>query len=297
MLCLVRWALTEDRISVDTVGTITATAGYSISDSNNHSPTMASLTSNIDFTRDPSKDGSSSSSSSSESYNPMTAVQGPRGGQSLASRSRQARGKPTSLQQQQQWLQPHDSSVEDSGIATFPYTVPVEHHRVNEQLYSVKPQTFDNPQSSSSQSSLSQSPLSQSSSSSVADGKSDESSAENSAPITYGKKMQKNDEHDDRPVFVAATATSDWSEDVHVKFDGGAEKTARSRKKNGGQDKSRRAQGKKSTAGSSSVADSKEGWQEVSPNMEIATGYSATVQDHGSSQESSDSAGKLTTLL
>jgi len=108
--------------------------------------------------------------------------------------------------------------------------------------------------------------------------------------------MQKSDEHDDRPVYAAAAATSDWSEDVHVKFDGGADKTVRPRKKNGGPDKSRRAQGKKSTAGSSSMADSKEGWQEVSPNMEIATGYSATVQDHGSSQESSDSAGKLTIL-
>lgn len=288
ILCLARLALTEDRISVDTVGTITATAGYSISDGNNQSPTVASLTSNVDFTKDPSEDASSG-----ESRIPVTAVQGPGGGQSLAQRSRQARGKPTGLQlqQQQRWLQQHDGSsgsgsVENTGVAPFSYTAPAEHYRANEQLYSVKPQTFDGPQPTSSHSQPS-----------AVDGNSGESSAESSAPVTYGKRAQKNNGgHDDRPVQPYVIAAGDWPEDVRVKFDGDADKGTRSRNK---QDKPRRSQGKKSTAGSSSgvQADSKEGWQEFGPNMEIATGYSATVQDHGSSQESSDSAGKLTTIL
>lgn len=289
----------EDRISVDTVGTITATAGYSVSDSSHHSaPTAVSLSPlSAEFTGDPSKDSASSSSSSVESFGPSavaTVRGGSRPGQSLALRSRQARGKPATLQQQQQqpWLQQQNGgsgSVEEGKDASYPYAVD-EQHRVNEQLYSVKPQTFDNPQSPTSQSQ--QTTLS--TSSSVADGKSDESSE---APITYGsKKTLKNDgPHDDRPVYVPATAAAaagpgDWSSDeMRPKYEGGGGDKVRSRKKTGsGPDKSRRASPVKRV-----TAD--DGWQEVSPNMEIATGYSATVPDHyTSSQETSDSAGKYT---
>lgn len=294
ILCLAAGVeLAEDRISVDTVGAITATAGYSVSDGGHHSsPTAVSLSpSSAEFAGDPSKDSASSSSSSVESFGPsaMAAVRGgPRPGQSLALRSRQARGKPATLQQQQQqpWLQQQNGgsgSVEEGKDASYPYAVD-EQHRVNEQLYSVKPQTFDNPQSPSSQS--------QQTTSSVADGKSDESSE---APITYGsKKTQKNDggPHDDRPVYVPATAAAgpgDWSSDeVRPKYDGDK---VRSRKKNGGgPDKSRRT----SPAKKVTAVTADDGWQEISPNMEIATGYSATVPDHyTSSQETSGSAGKF----
>lgn len=248
-LCFVQFTLSEDRISVDTVGTITATAGYSITD--NHSPTASSLTSSLEFPGD--HDTSKDSSSSVENYTPSA---GPRSTQSLAQRTRQARGKPN------QWQSSGSVEDKDSGIATFPLT---EHH-VNEQLYSVKPQTFDIQSSQST------------------DTKSDESVEKT---IVYGNKMQKNDGHDDRPVF------SDWSEEVRVKFDN--DKPIRSRRKNkhqqdnSGQDK-RKQQVKKLTSGST---DNKDGWQELTPNMEMATGIITTVQHHDSSQETSGSSGTL----
>lgn len=127
---------------------------------------------------------------------------------------------------------------------------------MNEQLYSVKPQTFDNQASK------------------ITDNKSNESIEKSSPSITYGKKMQKNEDHDDRPVF------KNWSEEVHMKFDN--DKSIRSRKKN------KHQQVNKLTISNN---DNKDGWQEVSPNMEIATGFSTTVQDHDSSQESSGSSG------
>lgn len=233
---------------MDTVGTITATAGYSITDS--HSPTASSLTSSIEFPGD--HDTSKDSSSSVETYTPGV---GPRSTQSLGLRTRQARGKPN------QWQSSGSVEEKDSGIATFPLT---DHH-VNEQLYSVKPQTFDIQSSQST------------------DIKSDESVEKT---ITYGKKMQKNDGHDDRPAFT------DWSEEIRVKFDN--DKPNRSRRKNknqqdSGQDK-RKQQTKKLTTGNT---DNKDGWQELTPNMEMATGIITTVQDHDSSQETSGSSGTL----
>lgn len=238
---------------MDTVGTLTATAGYLITE--NHSPTVSSLTSNIDFSsdQDPSKD----ISLSSETYTPSPAS-GFRNSQNLALRSRQARGKPNQWQQQ-------SGSVEEKEHTSFPLT----DHRSNEQLYSVKPQTFDN-----------QSPQS-------TDSKSNESVEKSVPSITYGKKMQKNDDTDDRPVF------NDWSEEVHMKFDN--DKLNRSRKKNKNQDSGQEKKKPQVNKILSSNNDNKDGWQEVSPNMEIATGYSTTVQEHDSSQESSGSSGMLNT--
>lgn len=172
----------------------------------------------------------------------------------MALRSRQARGKPS------QWKQSSSAEEKDTGVVTFPLN---EHH-VNEQLYSVKPQTFDNQQAT--------------------DNKSNESVEKTVPSITYGKKMEKDGEHDDRPVF------NNWSEEVHMKF--GNDKPIRSRKKNKYQEDSsqekRKSQNNKLTSGDS---DNKDGWQEVSPNMEIATGFSTTVQEHDSSLESSGSSG------
>lgn len=249
ILCLVQFTLSEDRISVDTVGTITATAGYSIAD-NNHSPTATSLSSNLDFTSD-HHDLSKDSSSSSEKY---TQSSGLRNSQSLALRTRQARGKPN------QWQ--HSGSIEDKDveITTFPFN----DHRVNEQIYNVKPQTFDG------------------SSSQLTDVKSNESGEKLVPAITYGKKMQINDGDDDRPAIF-----NNWSEEVHAKFD---DKPVKSRK-NVGQEK-RKQQINKITS-----EENKDGWQEVSPNMEIATGFSATVQNHDSSQETSSSSGGFEKLL
>lgn len=248
ILCLVQFTLSEDRISVDTVGTITATAGYSITD--NHSPTIKSLTSSIEFSGD--HDSSKDTSSSSEAYTSLTP--GLRSSQSLSLRSRQARGKSSS----QTW----STEEKDIGIPSFSLT----DHRVNEQLYSVKPQTFEN-----------QSPQ-------LSDIKSNESVEKSAVPsITYGKKMNKNDGHDDRPVF------NDWSEEVHMSFDNN--KPTRSRRKNKHQQDSeqekRKTQNKKLTGDNS---DNKDGWQELSPNMEMATGIITSVQEHDSSQELSGSS-------
>lgn len=251
ILCLVQFTLSEDRISVDTVGTITATAGYSIVD-NNHSPTVTSLSSNLDFTSD--HDSSKDSSSSSEAYTPASGL---RNSQSLALRTRQARGKPN------QWQ--HSGSVEDKDVEIT--TFPLNDHRVNDQLYSVKPQTFDG------------------SSSQLADVRSNESGEKLVPAITYGKKMQINDGDDDRPAIF-----NNWSEEVHSKFEN--DKPIKSRKKSAGQEK-RKTQINKIMSG----GDNKDGWQEVSPNMEIATGFSATVQDHDSSQETSSSSGGFEKLL
>ncbi|XP_060870175.1 myb-like protein AA [Metopolophium dirhodum] len=249
ILCLVQFTLSEDRISVDTVGTITATAGYSITD--NISPSIKSLTSSIEFSGD--HDSSKDTSSSSEGYTSLTP--GHRNSQSLLLRSRQARGKSPS--------QPWSTEEKDIGIPSFSLT----DHRVNEQLYSVKPQTFDN-----------QSPQ-------LSDIKSNES-VEKSAvvpSITYGKKMHKNDGHDDRPVF------NDWSEEVHMSFDNN--KPIRSRRKNKHQldseQEKRKTQNKKLTGDNN---DNKNGWHELSPNMEIATGIITSVQENDSSQESSGSS-------
>jgi len=235
---------------VDTVGTITATAGYSIAD--NHSPTIKSLTSSIEFSGD--RDSSKDMSSSSEAYTSLTP--GLRSSQSLSSRSRQARGKPPS----QTW----STEEKDIGIQSFP----LADHRANEQLYSVKPQTFEN-----------QSPQ-------LSDMKSNESVEKSVSSITYGKKMHKNDGHDDRPVF------NDWSEEVHMAFDNN--KPIRSRRKNKHQldieNEKRKTQNKKLMDDSS---DNKDGWQELSPNMEIATGIITSVQENDSSQESSGSSGML----
>ncbi|XP_026817322.1 basic-leucine zipper transcription factor A-like [Rhopalosiphum maidis] len=244
IFCLVQLTLSEDRISVDTVGTITATAGYSIAD--NHSPTIKSLTSSIEFSGD--HDSSKESSSSSESYSSLTPSL--RSSQSLSLRSRQARGKSPS----QSW----SAEEKDLGNPSFSLT----DHRLNEQLYSVKPQTFEN-----------QSPQ-------LSDVKSNESVEKSS--ITYGKKMHKNDGHDDRPVF------NDWSEEVHMAFDN---KSIRSRRKNKHQldseQEKRKTQNKKLTENGSNI---KDGWQELSPNMEIATGIITSVQEHDTSQESSGSS-------
>lgn len=232
---------------MDTVGTITATAGYSIAD--NHSPTIKSLTSSIEFSGD--HDSSKESSSSSESYSSLTPSL--RSSQSLSLRSRQARGKSPS----QSW----SAEEKDLGNPSFSLT----DHRLNEQLYSVKPQTFEN-----------QSPQ-------LSDVKSNESVEKSS--ITYGKKMHKNDGHDDRPVF------NDWSEEVHMAFDN---KSIRSRRKNKHQldseQEKRKTQNKKLTEDGSN---NKDGWQELSPNMEIATGIITSVQEHDTSQESSGSSGKI----
>lgn len=279
ILCLVRLARAEDRISVDTVGTITATAGYSISD-NSHSPTavttsLLQTSSSTDFLvagRDSSKDESSSSGSSDETYTaPVPELR--HNSQSLALRSRQARGKANG---NAQWH--HDrGSVEDKDVAAemtpFPYT----DHRINEQLYNVKPQTFSTDH--------------QSSSSGAKSGESVEKS------VPYGKKMQKNgggfdDEQDDRrPVF------DNWSEEVH------GERPSRSRKKNKSQldaatsQEKRRPQMNAIAAANNVAENDKDGWREVSPNMEIATGYSATVQHlHESSQEASGSSGTFITI-
>lgn len=244
--------MSEDRISVDTVGTITATAGYSITDT--HSPSATSLSSSIEFTGD--HDSSKETSSSSESF---TLSPGHRNSQSLAQRSRQARGKPN------QWQQSGSIEDKDLGIASFPST----DHRANEQLYSVKPQTFNNP-------------LPQ-----LTDSKSNESDEKSVPSITYGKKMLKNDGHDDRPVF------NDWSEEIRMKFD---EKPIKSRRRNKPQqDEKRKQQAKKLTSSSS---ENKDGWHEVSPNMEIATGIMTSVQEHeSSSQETSASSGMLKNVI
>jgi hypothetical protein len=234
---------------VDTVGTITATAGYSITD--NHSPTASSLTSSIEFPGD--HDTSKDSSSSVETYSPGADS---RSTQSLGLRNRQARGKPS------QWQSSGSVEEKDPGIATFPLT---DHH-VSEQLYNVKPQTFDIQSSQST------------------DIKSDESVEKT---IAYNKKMQKNDGHDDRPVFT------DWSEEIRMKFDN--DKPIRSRRKNKNQQDSvqqekRKQQMKKLTSGNT---DKKDGWQELTPNMEMATGIITTVPDHDSSQDTSGSSGTL----
>ncbi|XP_025202041.1 TPR-containing protein DDB_G0280363-like [Melanaphis sacchari] len=247
IFCLVQLTLSEDRISVDTVGTITATAGYSIAD--NHSPTIKSLTSSIEFSGD--HDSSKETSSSSEAYTSLSP--GVRSSQSLSLRSRQARGKSSS----QMW----SAEEKDHDNPSFSLT----DHRMNEQLYNVKPQTFDN-----------QSPQS-------SDVKSNESVEKSVPSITYGKKMHKNDEHDDRPVF------NDWSQEVHMAFDNN--KSIRSRRKNKHQldteQEKRKTQNKKLTEDSSN---NKDGWQELSPNMEIATGIITSVQEHDSSRESSGSS-------
>lgn len=251
-MCLVQFTLSEDRISVDTVGTITATAGYSIAD--NISPSIKSLTSSIEFSGD--HDSSKDTSSSSEGYTSLTP--GHRNSQSLSLRSRQARGKSPS--------QPWNSEEKDIGIPSFSLT----DNRANEQLYSVKPQTFD-----------SQSPQ-------LSDMKSNESVEKSAAvpSITYGKKMHKNDGHDDRPVF------NDWSEEVHMSFDNN--KPIKSRRKNKHQldseQEKRKTQNKKLTGDNSN---NKDGWHELSPNMEIATGIITSLQEHDSSQESSGSSGML----
>jgi len=185
--------------------------------------------------------------------------------QSLALRTRQARGKANN----NQWQHDGGSGEEKDDI------------RSNEQLYSVKPQTFnvvDHHQLSSSQ---------------LPDTKSGEKSG---SSITYGKKIQETDDHGDgggsggddkdddrRPVF------NDWSEEVRVKFDG--EKLSRSRKKNKYQTEGVQEKRKPQINKITNSGENKDGWQEVSPNMEIATGYSATVQDHDSSQESFGSSG------
>lgn len=242
----------EDRISVDTagaIGTITATAGYSISE--NHSPTASSLTSNIDFLND--HDSSKDTSLSSETYTP-TPTPSFRNSQNLALRSRQARGKTNQWQQQ-------SGSIEEKDHTSFPLT----DHRANEQLYSVKPQTFDD-----------QSPQ-------TTDSKSNESVEKSVPSITYGKKMQKNDGSEDRPVF------NDWSEEVHMKFDN--DKHNRSRKKNKNQESGQENRKPQVNKILNSNNDNKDGWQEVSPNMEMATGFSTTVQEHSSSKESSGSSG------
>lgn len=240
---------------MDTVGTITATAGYSISDG--PSPSAASLTSSIEFPSD--HDSSKESSASSEAYTPTPGL---RNSQSLALRSRQARGKSS------QWQQSVSGEEKDLGVTMYPLI----DHRSNEQLYSVKPQTFEN-----------QSPQ-------LSDIKRDESAEKSVPSITYGKKMLKNDGHDDRPVF------SDWSEEVRVKFDN--EKPIRSRKKNkhqqDGTQEKRKSQFKKPATINN---DNKDGWQEVSPNLEIATGYSTTVPENDSSQETSGSSGMLEKLF
>ncbi|KAF0763043.1 basic-leucine zipper transcription factor A-like [Aphis craccivora] len=245
IFCLVQLTLSEDRISVDTVGTITATAGYSIAD--NHSPTIKSHTSSIEFSGD--HDSFKDTSSSSEAYTSLTP--GLRSSQSLSLRSRQARGKP----QSQTW----SAEEKDLGNPSFSLT----DHRMNEQLYNVKPQTFDN-----------QSPQ-------LSDVKSNESVEKSVPSITYGKKMHKNDGHDDRPVF------NDWSEEVHMAFDNN--KPIRSRRKNKHQldseQEKRKTQNKKLAE-----SNNKDGWQELSPNMEIATGIITSVQEHDSSQESSGSS-------
>lgn len=237
---------------MDTVGTITATAGYSITD--NHSPTAASLTSSIEFAgdHDSSKD-ISSSSSELFSLNPSH-----RNPHSLSQRSRQARGKPN------QWQQ--SGSVEDKDLG--PSNFPLTDHRANEQLYSVKPQTFDIPQST--------------------DSKSNESVEKSVPSITYGKKMMKNDGHDDRPVF------NDWSDEIRMKFEN--DKSNKSRKRNKYQDngQEKRKQQNKKLTGSSS--ENKDGWQEVSPNMEIATGIITSIE-HESSQEASASSGILNIIF
>ncbi|XP_050422375.1 bromodomain-containing protein 4-like [Adelges cooleyi] len=278
ILCFaVQLALAEDRISVDTVGTvgtITATAGYSIADSL-HSATSSGLTSELDFPGGHLTSTSKEASTSGEAYTVGGSDQ--RNSQSLALRSRQARGKP-----QTQWRPPNSGSEEDKdqgGASSYP---------LNEQLYSVKPQTFDPP------------PPSQ-----LSNGKPvDDSEEKSSVPaVTYGKKMHKDNEHDDRPTF----GSSDWSEEVRMKFD--ADKPTRSRKKNRYQQDSSQEKRKplpKKLAGDSgsgstdgggsggsssgSSSDHKDGWQEVSPNLEIATGYVTTVQDHDSSQESTSSS-------
>lgn len=234
------------------MGSITATAGYSVSD--NHSPTVSSLTSNLDFGSD--HDSSKDASSSSEAYTSSPVI---RNTQSLALRSRQARGKPS------QWKQSGSVEEKDTGIVTFP----LNEHRVNEQLYSVKPQTFDNQQ--------------------VTDNKSNESNEQSVPSITYGKKMHKNNEHDDRPVF------NNWSEEVHMKFNN--DKPIRPRKKNKHQEDSSQEKRKPQTNKLTNTdSDNKDGWQEVSPNMEIATGFSTTVQENDSSLESSVSSGTSTNI-
>lgn len=240
----------EDRISVETVGTITATAGYSIADSN--SPTIKSLTSSIEFSGD--HDSTKDTSASSEVYSSLTP--GLRGPQSLSLRSRQARGKPPG---QTSW------SAEEKDLTSYPLT----DHRTNEQLYSVKPQTFDGQ------------------SSQLTDVKSNESVEKTVPSITYGKKMHINDGHDDRPVF------NNWSEEVHMSFDNS--KPNRSRRKNklqlDSEQEKRKTQNKKLTG--DSINDNKDGWQELSPNLEMATGIITSVQEHDSSQESSGSSGML----
>lgn len=250
ILCLAQFALSEDRISVDTVGAITATAGYSVSDGHSSSTAVSLTSPTIDLSTD--RTFSKDVSTSSEAY---SSTPGIRNSQSLALRSRQARGKPS------QWQQNGSEEGKDLGITMYP----LMDHRANEQLYNVKPQTFDNPSTDNKR----------------------EESVENSAPsITYGKKMLKTDGHDDRPVFT------DWSQETGLKFDN--DKPIRSRKKNKHQQDSsqekRKPQFKKTNTGS---VDNKDGWQEVSPNMEIATGFSTTVQEHVSSQESSGSSGRL----
>jgi len=263
---------------VDTVGTITATAGYSISD--NHSPTVTSLqtSSSAEFAAVDHDSAKDESSLSDETYTRSPGLR--LNSQSLALRSRQARGKANNNNNNNnnnnQWQ--HDGgSVEEKDVAeitTFPFT----EHRMNEHLYNVKPQTFAADHQSSS-----------SSSSQLSDAKSGESVEKSVPSITYGKKMQENDGRggdgdDRRPVY------SDWSvEEGRVKYDG--EKPSRSRKKNRHQPEAVQEKRKPQVNKIASSGENKDGWQEVSPNMEIATGYSATVQHHDSSQEMSGSSG------
>lgn len=296
IFCLIQLTRAEDRISVDTVGTITATAGYSITDS--QSPTSASLTSSLDFPIDHhgvSSSKETTSASAESGYTPAPPPPANRNAaQSLALRSRQARGKPPHWSGQSAEEKDHEIHFDD--------------HRLNEQLYNVKPQTFDDQQRSQHHHHHPSTALTDSKSSSS----SSDESAEKSMPvpsITYGKKMVKNDGHDDRPVFGG-----DWSEEVRMKFD--AEKPVRSRKRNkhhhqdGSQQDKRKPQqtvktttamtsGGGSSIGGSSSGDNRDGWQEVSPNMEIATGFSTTVHEHESSQESqsSGSSGKRTVQI
>ncbi|XP_050539877.1 uncharacterized protein LOC126904699 [Daktulosphaira vitifoliae] len=258
----------EKRISVDTVGSVTATAGYSISDSA-HPPIPSALTSEMNFTGHHHSITSKEISNSAEMYTSEGLDH--QNQQSLALRSRQARGKHNQRR-------PHGSgSVEDNsqGESSYP---------LQDQLYNVKPLTFDVP------------PTSQSSSIKHISN----SEEKNSMPsITYGKKMHKNEDSSERPTY----GNGDWSEEVRIKFDG--DKSTKSRKKNRYQNDSSQEKRKhipkkmsndndgessSSSEGTiSATADSKDGWQEVSPNLEIATGYSTSVNDHDSSRDSSSS--------
>lgn len=96
--------------------------------------------------------------------------------------------------------------------------------------------------------------------------------------------MLKNNGHDDRPVFT------DWSDEIRMKFDNDKSNKFRKRNKHQDNGQEKRKQQSKKLTGSSS--ENKDGWQEVSPNMEIATGIITSIE-HESSQEASASSGML----